>query len=243
MLDYAKKSLMAFTKGYPQQPVIYYGLRGVGKTVLLNAIEKRADDLDILYTHIEVAEKRSFIAQLANASKKTIYRMSTVEKAKTLAKRAIGIVQAFTLTYNPEDQTISAGWSEPSPYITTGVLSEDLTDMFVNMGNLAAKTENVICFFIDEIQYMKDDEMEALVNALHRVNQLRLPIIIFGAGLPKVLKILGEVKSYAERLFKYIEVAELPNDAAREAICRPAEDFNVTYTDEAVNEILNWTKG
>lgn len=243
LLDNAQKYLWSMTKGLPQRPVIYYGLRGVGKTVLLNAIEEKADEMDILYAHIEIAEKRSFVTQIANSSKKIIHAMSMAETAKDFYKKALGILQAFNITYNPNDQTFSAGMTEPSPYITTGVLSDDLTDMFVSMGRTAVKSQKVICFFIDEIQYMKENEMEALVNALHRVNQLRLPIMIFGAGLPKVLRILGEVKSNSERLFQYFEVGELSAESAREAIEKPAKQLGVEYTEQAVNEIVKWTKG
>lgn len=243
LLQNADKYLVSTVKGYPQQPVIYFGLWGVGKTVLLNAIEEKADEMDILYAHIEIAEKRSFIRQIANSSKKILHRMSAAEKAKAAARKSLGILQAFNVTYNPEDQTFSAGLNEPLAYVTTGLLSEDLTDMFVNMGRAAAKAEEVICFFIDEIQYMRDDEMEALVNAFHRVSQLRLPIIMFGAGLPKVLRVLGEVKSYAERLFKFIPVAELSAEEAKKAIVEPARSLDVDYEADAVEEVIRWTKG
>lgn len=243
MLENAEKVLQAVVKGYPQNSVVYYGLRGVGKTVLLNAVEEQAEDLNILYAHIEIAEKKSFIIQIANASKKLIHRMSAIESAKDFGKKALGILQAFQVTYNPEDQTFTAGMTEPSAYITTGILADDLTEMFVAMGRLAAKARKTVCFFIDEMQYMKADEMEALVNAMHRVNQLRLPVIIFGAGLPKILKILGEVKSYAERLFKYIPVSKLSDTAATEAIVEPARDLGVLFEDEAVNEIKKWSEG
>lgn len=243
MLEEADKILEAVAMGYPQKSVIYYGLRGVGKTVLLNAVEGKAEELNVLYTHIEIAEKRSFIIQIANASKKIIHRMSVVESAKALGHKALGILQAFQVTYNPEEQTFTAGLSEPSMYISSGVLSDDLTEMFVAMGRMAAKAQKAICFFIDEIQYMKSNEMEALINALHRANQLRLPIIVYGAGLPKILKILGDVKSYSERLFQYIEVAELSEPAAVDAIVKPAVELGVKYEEEAVEEIKEWSKG
>lgn len=243
MLENADKILEAVAKGYPQKPIIYYGLRGVGKTVLLNAIEERAEELDILYVHIEIAEKKSFLIQIASASKKLIHRLSAIESVKDLGRKALGILQAFQVTYNAEEQEFSAGFSEPSPYISMGILSEDLTEMFVAMGRMASKAKRAVCFFIDEIQYMKVNEMEALVNALHRVNQLRLPIIVYGAGLPKVLKILGEVKSYSERLFLYEPVAELSEESASEAIIKPASDLDVIYEEEAVEKIKRWSKG
>ena len=243
MLENAEKTLQALVNGYPQKSVVYYGLRGVGKTVLLNAIEDQAEQLNILYSHIEIAEKRSFIIQIANASKKMIHQMSVVEAAKDFGRKAVGILQAFQVTYNPEDQTFTAGAGEPSAYVSTGVLSDDLTEMFVAMGRTAVKAGKAICFFIDEIQYMKTNEMEALINALHRVNQLRLPIIVYGAGLPKILRILGEVKSYSERLFKFILVSKLSDDEATAAIVNPARKLNVMYEDGAVNEIKKWTEG
>lgn len=243
MLEDAEKTLQALANGYPQKSMVYYGLRGVGKTVLLNAIEEQAENLDILNSHIEIAEKRSFIIQIANASKKMIHQMSLVEAAKDLGKKAWGILQAFQVTYNPEEQTFTAGLAESSAYITTGILSDDLTEMFVAMGRMAVKANKSICFFVDEIQYMKPKEMEALINALHRVNQLRLPIIVYGAGLPKILRILGEVKSYSERLFKYVQVSELSDGDATEAIIRPAKELGVVYDDEAITEIKKWSGG
>lgn len=243
VLKNAEKALQALANGYPQKSVIYYGLRGVGKTVLLNAIEEQAENFDVLYAHIEIAEKKSFIVQIANMSKKIIHQMSVIEAAKDFGKKAFGILQAFQVTYNPEEQTFTAGVTEPSAYVTTGVLSDDLTEMFVAMGRMAAKAKKSICFFIDEIQYMKLDEMEALINALHRVNQLRLPIIVYGAGLPKVLKILGEVKSYAERLFKYILISKLSDEEAADAIINPAKELNIIYEEEGVEEIKKWSEG
>lgn len=128
MLESAEKVLKAVAKGYPQNSVVYYGLRGVGKTVLLNAIEEQAEELNILYAHIEIAEKKSFIIQIANASKKIIHRMSAIESAKDFGKKALGILHAFQVTYSPEDQTFTAGMTEPSAYIATGILRDDLTE-------------------------------------------------------------------------------------------------------------------
>lgn len=243
MIENAEKILQAVVNGYPQNSVVYYGLRGVGKTVLLNAIEEKAEDFNLLYAHIEIAEKRSFIMQISNTCRKFIHRMSAIESAKDFGKKALGILQTFQVTYSPENQTFTAGMAEASAYVSTGILADDLTEMFVAIGRQAVKAKKSIGIFIDEMQYMKVDEMEALVNAMHRVKQLRLPIIIYGAGLPKILKILGQVKSYAERLFRYIPVAKLSDEDAAEAIIVPARELGIMFEDEAVEEIKKWSEG
>ena len=212
-LERAEKYLNTIVLGYPQQSVIYYGLRGVGKTVLLNAIECKTDDMPVLMGHIEIAEKKNFTQQITNYSKKFIHKMSFKETAKDFVSKV------------------------------TGDLSDDLTDLFVTMGKMADKTGYAICFFVDEIQYMKDEEIGALVNAIHRCNQLRLPLMIFGAGLPKILKTLGKVKSYSERLFRFEEIDALSDEDAREAIVKPAEPLEGSYTDEALKRIIQETQG
>ena len=232
-LERAEKYLNTIVLGYPQQSVIYYGLRGVGKTVLLNAIECKTDDMPILMGHIEIAEKRNFTQQITNYSKKFIHKMSFKETAKDFVSRVQDLLKAFTVTYNPEDQSFKVGMEERE-YIVTGDLSEDLTDLFVAMGKMADKTGYAICFFVDEIQYMKEEEIAALVNAIHRCNQLRLPLMIFGAGLPKILKTLGKVKSYSERLFRFEEIDALSGQDAKDAIVKPAEPLGGSYTEEAL---------
>ncbi|MFR9000809.1 MAG: hypothetical protein ACLVIY_10895 [Anaerobutyricum soehngenii] len=126
---------------------------------------------------------------------------------------------------------------------TSGNLTQSLTEVFVSIGELGAKTGTPICFFIDEIQYMKQKELGALIAALHRANQLGYPIMIIGAGLPKIYKMLSEEKSYSERLFMYKEIGSLTPDESQKAIEEPAKKFNVRYSKAAVNEIIEITKG
>lgn len=241
-LERAEKYLNTIVLGYPQQSMIYYGLRGVGKTVLLNAIECKTDDMPVLMGHIEIAEKKNFTQQITNYSKKFIHKMSFKETAKDFVSKAQELLKAFTVTYNPEDQSFKVGMEERE-YIVTGDLSDDLTDLFVTMGKMAEKIGYAICFFVDEIQYMKDEEIGALVNAIHRCNQLRLPLMIFGAGLPKILKTLGKVKSYSERLFRFEEIDALSDEDAKDAIVKPAEPLEGSYTEEALRRIIQETQG
>ena len=159
-----------------------------------------------------------------------------------MIKKALGLCKAFSLTYNGMDNSLSAGLSENfAAYTNTGDLSIDLTDLFVSMGKIAKSAGYAISFFIDEVQYMKQEELEALINAVHRCNQLRLPIHVLGAGLPKITKAMGEAKSYTERLFKFEKVDALKKDEAIAAIVQPAEDFGVEYTETALEKIVEIT--
>lgn len=243
----AEASIAALKCRFPQQSVIYYGLRGVGKTVLLNRLEETAENLDILYEHIEVKEKDGFIEQLANSAAKFLRNISKKEAARDFARKAMEAVRAISFKATIDAQgKVSAEISVDSEFHVEASLSDKLTDMFVALGNAANKSEDTICFFIDEIQYIKKDELESLINAIHRVNQKRLPIMIFGAGLPKVFKELGDAKSYSERLFHFVEIGALLEPEARLAITEPAklpEDSNVEYEEGAVNRIIAITRG
>ena len=242
-LKAAKQILQAESMGYPQQPVIYYGLRGVGKTVLLNAVEESIETLPIAFEHMEVSEENGdFLTKITGACTKILHTLSLSNAAKDFIASAVNLLRALQISWNPEEKTVSVDLSGEIPPVT-GNLSSDLTDLFVQLGKIAKKSNMAICFFIDEVQYLSSKEAEALINALHRVNQLRYPVIVFGAGLPKVLKEFEEAKSYSERLFQFIEIDKLDDHAAREAICIPAERQNVSYSEQAVEEILRITEG
>ncbi|MEF9945011.1 MAG: ATP-binding protein [Lachnospiraceae bacterium] len=240
----ARNNMAALIQRYPQQSVIYYGLRGVGKTVLLNGIEEIADELNVLYEHIEIKEKGEFVTQIASAAVKFSRQISLKEKAYGLALRAYEAIKSVGVTFNPQNGTFSAEiTSKEEPFLATMTLSDGLTDAFIALGNAAIKSEDTIFFFIDEIQYLKKNELEALINAIHRINQKRLPIMIFGAGLPKVFKELGDAKSYSERLFKFEKIDALSDEAAKQAIIRPAQNMEVEYNQDAVRRIIEVTKG
>lgn len=240
----AETILSSLRAGYPQQSVIYHGLRGVGKTVLLNRIEEIAEDLGILYEQIEVKERSDFASQITPIAYRFVKQMSPKEKAKSAVQNLMLLLKQFSLTYNIEDQSVSLGATDSEFTLALPQnLSEDLTDIFVALGNAANKSDNTICFFIDEVQYLKKEELEALANAIHRVNQKRLPVIVFGAGLPKILKDLGDAKSYSERLFKFIRIDSLSPEAAKMAITLPADELKVAYEEAAINKIMDITKG
>lgn len=245
-IEEAKKVISYVAHGYPTRSIVYYGLRGVGKTVLLNKIEEIAEENDVLYEHIEVSERSSFKISISLHIQKLIKQMSVKEKAKSYVQKAMSVLKAFKITYSPEGE-ISFGLNEDVAAAVgvsdTGNFANDLTELFVSMGTLAKNSESSVCLFIDEIQYLKDDELEALITAVHRINQKGLPVTLFAAGLPKIAKIAGDIKSYAERLFNFISIDSLEPEAAKLALIEPAKKIGVTFTDEAIEKILNITEG
>lgn len=241
-INEAQNILQAINYGYSARSVVYYGLRGVGKTVLLNYIETLADEMDLPSEYMEIAERdRSFHSQIALHIYKLINRLSLLKNIESHIKKALSILKAFTIKYGCNDISIEVN---PANGISdTGNLANDMTELFLALGVIAQKQNKGVVLFIDEIQYIKDSEFEALMEAIHRTNQKNYPIVIFSAGLPKIAKIAGDVKSYAERLFDFIEIDSLNNEEAKLALIEPAKRFQINYTDEAVNKIIEITQG
>lgn len=241
-INEAQNILQAINYGYSARSVVYYGLRGVGKTVLLNYIENLADEMDLPSEYMEIAERdRSFQYQMALHIYKLINRLSLLKNIESHIKKALSILKAFTIKYGCDDISIEVN---PANGISdTGNLANDMTELFLALGVIAQKQNKGVVLFIDEIQYIKDSEFEALMEAIHRTNQKNYPIVIFSAGLPKIAKIAGDVKSYAERLFDFIEIDSLNNEEAKLALIEPAKRFQINYTDEAVSKIIEITQG
>lgn len=242
--DIAKveKMLEALTMGIPSQSVIFSGLRGVGKTVLINRLQKVAEKRGVFCKHIEVETRNDFISQIAACSQAFLREVNSKEKAKHLVKRALDAIKSLVVSFNPEDNTFSLSLQERELYQSNN-LTQSLTDVFTLVGEAALESETPICFFIDEIQYMKKNELGALIASLHRTNQLGYPVMVVGAGLPKIYKMLSDEKTYSERLFAYQEIGSLNYEQAKSAIVEPVKNFDVEYTDDAVDEIIEITKG
>ena len=232
----------ALVMNIPTQSIIFSGLRGVGKTVLINKLQNIAEEKDIFCRHIEVESRNDFISQIATCSQAFLRKVSTKKKFKHLIQKPLDAIKSLMISFNPNENTVSFSLQERELY-TSNNLTQSLTEVFVTVGETAYKTETPICFFIDEIQYMKQNELGSLIAALHRVNQLGYPIMIVGAGLPKIYKMLSEEKSYSERLFLYKEIGSLTEEQSRKAIEEPAKKFGVSYTEKAIKEIINITKG
>ena len=232
----------ALTMNVPTPSIIFSGLRGVGKTVLLNKLEKIAEEKNIFCKHIEIEERNDFISQIAACSQAFLRKVSTKEKFRHLIQKPLDAIKSLVVSFDPNENTFSLSLQETALYKSNS-LTQSLTEVFVTMGETALSTKTPICFFIDEIQYMKQKELGALIAALHRSNQLGYPIMIIGAGLPKIYKMLSEEKSYSERLFIYKEIDSLTYEQSKKAIEEPAKKFHVSYTKEAIDRIVEITKG
>lgn len=235
-----KDSIYSLMNGYPRQPIIYYGLRGVGKTVLLTALKEYAIKEGVLAFHFEIQEKVSLINDIILSANQTLAKISKVEKIKNIFEVAKNSLQSFTLTYTTGENSISV---EMNKKLSEMMLQSNLVELLLNLGRLAKESKNTIIYFIDEIQYAKQNELEALITAQHRINQERLPITIIAAGLPKILVNMTESKTYAERMFAFVEISSLEYKDAKNAIVNPGKPFDITYTEEALEEIYQITEG
>lgn len=232
----------ALSMNIPTQSVVFSGLRGVGKTVLLNRLQKSAEETGIFCKHIEVEERKDFISQMAASAQGFLRKLSAKENLKHLIQKPLEAIKALVISFDPENSTFSLSMQERELYRTTN-LTQSLTDVFTALGEAAYEARSPICFFIDEIQYMKKQELGALIAAIHRSNQLGYPIMIVGAGLPKIYKMLSEEKSYSERLFLYKEIGSLSYEQSQKAIEEPVRKLGTEYDEAAIKRIVEITKG
>lgn len=231
--------------GRQSKSVILIGLRGVGKTVLLDRMRLDAE-ADGAYTlRIEAPEHRSLPAMLAPQLRTVLLNMSRVEQAKDLAHRALRGLAGFAKALKVKYQDLEVGLDlEPEPGLAdNGDLENDLPKLFEVTGAVAQKLVTCIAIFMDELQYVDEDELAALITALHRAAQLQLPITLVGAGLPQLRGKTGKAKSYAERLFTFEEIGPLDRVDAMNALVKPANAEGVGFEIRALDRILEQTQG
>jgi len=231
--------------GRPAKSILMVGLRGVGKTVLLDRMRDDAEASGITTVRIEAPEGRSLPAMLAPQLRLALLRLSRSAKAKALAQRALQGLAGFARALKLRYQDIEVGIDfEPEPGLAdNGDLENDLVALLEVSGNAAKAAGTALGLFIDELQYVAEDELAALITALHRTSQRSLPVVLVGAGLPQLPGRMGRAKSYAERLFDFPMVGPLSEDAARLAIAKPASDQGVGITMDALQRIFEETHG
>jgi hypothetical protein len=221
------------------------GLRGVGKTVLLDRMRDVAEGSGFHTLRIEAPENRSLPALLAPQLRQALIRLSRTEKAKKLALRALRGLAGFAKALKMQYGDIEVGLDyDPEPGLAdNGDLEHDLQALFEAAGEAAEAGGTALAIFVDELQYVKEEELAALVTALHRSSQRSLPVVLVGAGLPQLRGRMGRAKSYSERLFEFPEVGPLSPEAAKLAISKPARDEGVEVTPQALERIVTETRG
>jgi hypothetical protein len=244
IIESAAIALDRIRNGLNAQSVILYGLRGVGKTVLLNKIRLDCEDRGFISVSIEAPEAKSLPAILIPALRSALLKLSRLHVAKHWLKIASdhlnGFTRALKIKYNDIevafDPKIGLGLAD------SGDLDYDLTELIKSIGRAALESKTAFVFFIDELQYVEEGQLASLIAALHSANQNQLPITMVAAGLPQILGKMGKAKSYAERLFKFVPVDKLETDAAKSALIIPAKKENINFDAEAIDEILKETQ-
>ena len=164
------------------------------------------------------------------------------DAARRLITRALSVLKSFTL-HLPGGVSLSLGVDPLVGHADSGQLAEDLTDVMVAVGEAASACESGLLLAVDEVQYLSADELAALITAIHRTTQVDLPIVLVGAGLPQLPRLVGEAKSYAERLFEFPVVGSLVASDAAEAIVRPAQEKGVEFEPAAIDRIVEESQG
>lgn len=228
-----------------ERSMILKGLRGVGKTVLLNEFGQIAEGEGWIHAHVEATDDIRIATAMAGLSRRVLLELSVKERAKDRALRALGALRSFIKVHVPAGDagTLVIDFeARPGP-ADTGELDGDLSGLFVELGETARDAATGVLLTVDEIQYLGRRELSALIVGLHRVSQLGLPILLAGAGLPSLPGLAGEARSYAERLFSYVDIASLSPADARTALVEPAHSEGAEWAPDAVARMIAVTEG
>ncbi len=229
--------------GRPARSQILLGLRGVGKTVLLNRIASLAEGQGYQPVMLEAPEDRRLADMLVPPLRQLLFKLSRFDKAKDMARRALGVLRSFAKAFKVKVGDVEFTIEAETGTADSGSLESDLPEVLLAVASAAKEADSAVALFVDEIQYLSQADLAALIVSVHKMAQKGLPFIFFGAGLPQIAGLAGEAKSYSERLFNYPEVGPLIDSAAREALTAPIRREGAEITEEALVEITQQTKG
>lgn len=242
LLADAKIDMDRMLKRRPIRGLMLLGLRGVGKTVLLNRLKADANNKGFQTAKIEAPEGGALAALLIPELRSILFSLDLVASSGDKLRRAMAALRNFGSAFKIAVGEIEIGIT-PAPGIAdTGNLVQDVPQLLIAVAEAALERGSAVALLIDEVQYLNHKELAAVVVACHETAQRDLPLFFIGAGLPQIAALAGNAKSYAERLFNYPEVDKLPFDAAREALVAPARKENVEFEPDAVDEILRVTE-
>lgn len=230
--------------GRPTQSLILVGLRGVGKTVLLNKLKDTADESKFKSAIIEAHEGKSLPELLIPSLRTILFSLSTLENAKDKARLGLRALKGFLGGLHVKIGDIDIGLSVDAEagLADSGDIEADLPDLIAVIGEAAKAGRTPVALFVDELQYLSPREFSALIMSIHRINQRALPLVLIGAGLPQIHGLAGNSKSYAERLFRFPEIGALDQEDAIAAIANPAKIEGVAFANDAIERILDLTE-
>jgi GTPase SAR1 family protein len=237
--------LARIKSGRSEQSMLMVGLRGVGKTVLLNRVREIAEAQGYQALLIEAHENKRLPQLLLPPLRQTLFALDRMQNASQKVKRGLRVLRSFigAVKVKVGDAEFGLDIDPETGSADSGDLEADLAELFVAVGEAAADRGTAIAIIIDELQYMTESEMSALIMAIHRVSQRGLPLVLIGAGLPQLVGLAGKSKSYAERLFTYPEVGALSMADAALALQEPVASQGVSFTPEALAEVYRVTQG
>ena len=225
--------------------VLLLGLRGVGKTVLLDRVHDEAQGAGLATVMIEATDRSALPALLAAELRRVLLRLSRQRRVRDVASRALRVLAGFASALKVKYGDIELGIDAPvEPGVAdSGDLELDLVALFEALGAAAAASDTALIVIVDELQYVPKAELAALIAALHRAAQRRLPILLAAAGLPQLRAQVAEAKTYAERLFEFREVGPLDEEASGDAVAKPIRTHNADISPDALKMIVAETQG
>lgn len=245
VLEQARVLLGRVKIGRSEKSMLLTGLRGVGKTVLLNEIERLASAAGYRTISVEAHEDKRLAVLLAPYLRRLLFDLDRVAGAGDQVKRGLAVLRSFLggIKLTVGDIEIGLDIEPEKGAADSGDLEIDLPNLFVAVAEAAAARDSSIALLVDEIQYFNQKELGALIMAMHKVQQRQLPLVLVAAGLPILPGLAGESKSYAERLFSFPDIGALSAEDAAKALRDPARDAGVTFENDALDEIFRLTKG
>lgn len=245
ILEQARVLLGRVKEKRPEKSLLLTGLRGVGKTVLLNEIERLAAKTGYRTVPLEAHEDKALAAMLVPPLRKLLFELDRAAGAGDKAKRGLAVLKGFMNGVKLAMGDIEVGLDiEPERgSADSGDLESDLPNLFMAVAEAAEERKTPVALLIDELQYFSAKELSALIMAMHKIQQRQLPMVLLGAGLPILPRLAGESKSYAERLFSFPNIGALSEPDANKALQDPTRAVGVEFEAAALKEIFRLTQG